>query len=189
MKRKILLLAAFALCAAIVTTGSYAFFRAVGTGHNVITSGRVGIAILNKLGLGVPSALVEDFPEGGMKLLPGDTVYNSISVRSTEEEPIWVRVKAEVVTGRQGLRPGTLLTLDLNTEKWVAGSDNYYYYKESVPAGAATEPLIRSISVSGEMGDAYQGCAIGLEIMAEAVQQANNPAPNGDVTAVAGWPN
>jgi len=188
MKKKLLVLAALAMCAAIITTGSYAFFRAVGTGHNIITTGRVGIAILNRLGLGGSSALVEDFPEEGVKLLPGDTVYSSVSVRSTEEEPIWVRVYVNIAASGS-FDPQPFLILDVDTVNWIAGGDGYYYYKEPLQKDAATEPLIRAISVSGEMGDAYQGCAIGLEIMAEAVQQANNPAPNGDVTAVAGWPN
>jgi predicted ribosomally synthesized peptide with SipW-like signal peptide len=188
MKKKLFVLAALAICAAIITTGSYAFFSTKMTAHNVITTGKVGVAILNKLGLGGPSALVEDFPEGGIKLLPGDTVYNSISVRNTEEEPVWVRVHVDTVASGN-FDPAPFLTLDLDSVHWVDGGDGYYYYKEALIKDAATEPLLRSISVASSMGDNYQGCTIGLGIAAEAVQQANNPAPDGDVTAVGGWPN
>lgn len=73
-------------------------------------------------------------------------------------------------------------------EDWVLGDDGCYYYKEALAPGKSTTPLMEEVRFAPEMGNPYQGCTAYVTIHAQAVQAANNPAPDGDVTQIPGWP-
>ena len=77
MRKKVLLLLAAALCMAALTTGTLAFFTDEETAHNVITSGGVNIAIVEKQAVPGMDGTTElkDFPENGITgIMPG-SVY------------------------------------------------------------------------------------------------------------------
>lgn len=190
MKKKILVLAAVAICVAIAATGTLAYFTATGTARNVITSGGISIAIEEKTQSG--GALV-DFPaEGITGVMPGTSVSKIVKVKNTGASEAWIRVKVESsITSADGQSlPGTLRggisVMEFKTlSGWTKGADGYYYYNKPVASGKATTELLKEVTFAPEMGNEYQGCTAQLLISAQAVQTANNGTK---VTEAKGWP-
>ena len=77
-----------------------------------------------------------------------------------------------------------MVVLDINT-KWTQGTDGYLYYNEALQPGAKTEPIFTSVTFKPEMGNEYQNATVTVDVMAHAVQTANN----GSTAMTAnGWP-
>lgn len=53
------------------------------------------------------------------------------------------------------------------SDKWVKGSDGFYYYTHQVAAGAVTENLIGAIA---SLGTAPSGYSLNVRVMASAIQ-------------------
>ena len=101
MKRKLLILSVLVICVATLAAGTLAYFNAEDTAHNVITSGGVGIQLIEKTKSG--DTLV-DFPEDGLSgILPGTSASKIVSVENTGSADAWIRVKVEMtITGSDG---------------------------------------------------------------------------------------
>lgn len=193
MKRKLLILSALVICVATLAAGTLAYFNAEGTAHNVITSGGVGIQLIEKTKSG--DTLV-DFPEDGLSgILPGTSASKIVSVENTGSADAWIRVKVEMtITGSDG----EALPLEIGGadsvipvitftpgESWTLGEDGYYYYNAAVASGKSTETLFEEVYFAAQMGNEYQNCTANLVVTAQAVQTANN----GDsALTAAGWP-
>lgn len=193
MKRKLLILSALVICVATLAAGTLAYFNAEGTAHNVITSGGVGIQLIEKTKSG--DTLV-DFPEDGLSgILPGTSASKIVSVENTGSADAWIRVKVEMtITGsdREALPleiGGADSVIPVITftpgESWTLGEDGYYYYNAAVASGKSTETLFEEVYFAAQMGNEYQNCTANLVVTAQAVQTANN----GDsALTAAGWP-
>lgn len=199
MKKKVLLLASLAICAAIVASGTLAYFTAEETAHNVITTGSVGIELVEKTK--DDSGTEIDFPAEGISgVMPGTSVSKIVSVKNDGEAEAWIRIwvntaisdeekqvclPLEIEVGGETI---PVITLDTDGEKWTY-EEGYYYYNKPVAPGASTGTLFETVKFAPEMGNEYQNCKVLIDVAAEAVQTANNPIPDGgDVTDVKGWP-
>lgn len=207
MKRKILLVASLAICVATIASGTLAYFTAEGQAHNVITTGKVGIELVEKTKS--DSGAEIDFPEEGISgVMPGASVSKIVSVKNTGDAEAWIRVWVNVAISESGdpiSNPtiknlplqiekadgtmGDVVTLDFDSEKWIY-KDGYYYYIDPVDPGKSTDTLFENVTFAKEMGNEYQNAVILIDVSAEAVQSANNLIPtDGDVTDIKGWSN
>ena len=191
MKRKLLLFSAILICLAISVSGTVAYFTAEKTAHNVITSGYIDIELVERSR--TSDGTLVSFPEEGIaNVMPGASVSKLVSVRNAGSREAWLRLGAQVriisKTGQelpvqlQGGVPAVSYTVD--SGKWIL-HDGWYYYEDEIGPGEITEPLFKEVSFSSEIGNEYQGCKAYIEIVAQAVQTANN---GGIVMEAVGWP-
>lgn len=187
MKRKLLLLSVMVICIAIAAAGTLAFFNGDATAHNVITTGKVGITV-NEYSKYDPDKRVK-YENNQTGIMPGTTV-DKIVVVSGEDgtADAWVRVKftksIQLAAGKQGEVNLDLIELNIDTSKWEL-KDGWYYYKEAVKANQEAAPALLSVQFDATMGNTYQGATATVDVLAQAVQCANN----GDTALTAsGWP-
>ena len=104
-------------------------------------------------------------------------VKKDVSVENTGDTDAFIRA-ALVITWKDAagnVAPQTPVantdyTISLNTresDKWIAGTDGYYYYKNSVAPGHNTDVLINSCEPEGA---GLSGYTLHVEIIADAVQ-------------------
>ena len=93
MKSKLLGIAVILIAIAISAAGTYAYFTAEVDTRNVITSGAVGITVLeyqeDENGGWV------DYPDEAVSIMPGSKVSKIVTVRSDEQDA-FIRAKVEV---------------------------------------------------------------------------------------------
>lgn len=194
MKKKVLLLLVVALCMTAFTTGTLAYFTGEDTAHNVITSGGVNIAIVEKQAVQGEDGMTEiDFPKNGITgVMPGTTVSKIVKVQNTGASEAWIRVKVDagITSAPTEQNPnGTALNTsvmeyDIPINDWEK-KDGYYYYKQPVASGELTAALFNAVTFSKDMDNTYQNCTANIGISAQAVQTANNGAT---VLEAKGWP-
>lgn len=197
MRRKALLMAAIVLSLALVSAGTLAYYTDRETAHNVITSGAVDISIVEKTR--TADGQLVDFPAGGISgILPGATASKIVTVANIGPGAAWVRARVTItITTPDGETLSPLI--EVGQEKlpvattpigsdWTLGADGCYYYTKTLSPGESTTPLMQEVRFAPEMGNPYQGCTAYVTVYAQAVQAANNPPPNGDVTEIPGWP-
>ena len=178
MKRKLLLLSVMVICIAIAAAGTLAFFNGDATAHNVITTGKVAIALHEK------DADGNKF-EDKTGVMPGASIDKFVTVENTGTAPAWIRVKLTPTITLDannptklpdGEKPNTSLVqlVTDTTGAWVY-SDGYYYYTEKLEAGKTTNPaVLTKVTFDVAMGNAYQGATATVDVLAQAVQCANN---------------
>ena len=193
MKKKILALALGAISLSMLVHGSLAYFTAEDTAHNVITSGGVDIEIVEwTLDNGILVPFPKDEP---MRVMPGVTASKIVTVENKEEEA-YIRARfavtvknaaGEVMELDEATRT-SIIQIATNDDYWLEDETdgNWFYYKDAVGTGIATEPLLREVVFSAvNMTNEYQGCTVEIDVDAQAVQVANNGT---DVLEAAGWP-
>lgn len=203
MKKKLLSVTVVAICLAILGYGTAAYVTDGVRAHNVITSGGIGIELVEKT---VENGAEVDFPRDGISgVMPGTEVSKIVTVKNTDSGDAWLRAKVEstIRSAAQQELPKTIavgqtsvdvLTLDFNIAVaeggyWIDGGDGFYYYSVPVRAAESTSALFRTVSFAKEMGNEYQNCKVFIDVTAQAVQSANNPIPDGgSVTDIKGWP-
>ena len=187
MKRKLLLLSVMVICIAIAAAGTLAFFNGDATAHNVITTGKVGITVNEYSKYDSDGRVKYENEQTG--IMPGTTV-DKIVVVSGEDgtADAWVRVKftksIQLADGKQGEVNLDLIELNIDTSKWEL-KDGWYYYKEAVKANQEAAPALRSVQFDATMGNAYQGATATVDVLAQAVQCANNGT---SAQTASGWP-
>lgn len=183
MKRRVLILSALALLAALFAAGTIAYFTAEGQAHNVITTGGVDIAVQEWADEDKTQPFQD--PTG---VMPGTTVTKIAEVKNTGAADAWVRVQVtQSIQRDKELYPNDgLVTLDYNTTDWTRGEDGYFYYNKVLKPGEVTEPIFTNVAFSGAMDNAYQGAQVVVDVAAQAVQTAHNGST---VTDAKGWPN
>ena len=182
MKRKLLILSVLAICIATLAAGTLAYFTSEGKAHNVITTGGVEIAVQEWADEDKQTPF-EDL-EG---IMPGMTVTKIAEIKNTGASDAWVRVKVEKNIQLQGEgKPDTgLVELTLNTADWTE-KDGYYYYTKVLKPGEVTAPIFTAVTFKPDMGNEYQNATATVDVVAQAVQTANNGET---VTDAKGWPN
>ena len=195
MKKKVLLLLVLALCLTATTAGTLAYFNDDVTAHNVITSGGVNIAIVEKQAVPGNDGTTElkDFPKEGITgVMPGTSVSKIVKVKNTGASEAWIRVKVDagITSAPTGQNPNgaalstSVMAYDIQSNDWEY-KDGYYYYKQPVASGELTAALFNAVTFSKTMDNTYQNCTANIEISAQAVQTANNGAT---VLEAKGWP-
>ena len=187
MKRKILCLSVLAIMLAILAAGTLAYFTAEGRTRNVITTGSIKISVVEQQL--VDDKLV-DYPNETIKnVMPGAEISKIVTIKNTGSSEAWIRVKVDKSITRvdNGKADTSLVLLDFDTDNWVE-KDGYYYYIKPVPAGEITTALFNTVTFDPQMGNEYQNCEVSINVIAQAVQTANNTPADGDVLKVAGWP-
>ena len=189
MKKRILLIAAIALCFSILTGGTLAYFSALDVARNVITSGGVEIRLIEKH---LVDGVLQDYPGEPIRVMPAASVSKIVSVENADE-PVWVRMNYTMTfydsEGEKMDVPAEelkkLVIIEPDSSSWTE-KDGWWYYNEAVKTGKTTEPLFEEVRFSGpDMGNEYQRSTVVIDVNAQAVQQANNGS---NVTEALGWP-
>lgn len=189
MKKKILYIAAVVLCLSLIGGGTYAYYTAADTARNVITSGGVDIAI--EEWQQTPNGLIP-YPSEPIEVMPATDVSKIVTARSTDGQ-CFVRMQLELTLHRADGAEMELAAEDLekvirltmNTEDWTQ-KDGWWYYGSALETGEATEPLMTGVSFDGpNMTNEYQNCTVTINVVAQAVQAANN---NTSALEAIGWP-
>lgn len=187
MKRKLLLLSVMVICIAIAAAGTLAFFNGDATAHNVITTGKVGITVNEYSKYDSDERVKYENEQTG--IMPGTTV-NKIVVVSGEDgtADAWVRVKftksIQLADGKQGEVDLDLIKLNTGAN-WIDGKDGWFYYNAPVKANQEAAPALLSVQFDATMGNAYQGATATVDVLAQAVQCANNGT---SAQTASGWP-
>lgn len=193
MKKKILFVAAVVVCIAIAAAGTLAYFTSRTTAHNVITSGKIEINLVEYTLDADGSTQPWDDLTG---VMPGETVSKIPHVENIGSEA-WIRVipvvsvyladgtRVEGNTFTLGGETHDVIQIDLNTSDWTKGADGYYYYNTAVATGSKTTDVFTTVTINPLLPNEFQNCRIEIDIAAEAVQTANN----GETALEAdGWP-
>ena len=182
MKKKILLVTAVVICLAIAATGTLAYFTAEDMAHNVITTGGVEIAVQEWADEGKTKPF-----ENLTGVMPNTTVTKIAEIKNTGASDAWVRVKVEknIKLQGEGTSDTSLVELTLNTTDWTE-KDGYYYYTKVLKPGEVTAPIFTAVTFKPDMGNEYQNATATVDVVAQAVQTANNGAT---VMDAQGWPN
>lgn len=184
MKRKLLLLSVMVICIAIAAAGTLAFFNGDATAHNVITTGKVAIKV-DEYAKYDPDER-EEFTNNQTGIMPGTTV-NKIVVVSGEDgtADAWVRVKfVTKVTAADGTELNAdKIQLTTGTE-WTY-KDGWFYYNAPVKANQEAAPALLSVEFAATMDNTYQGATATVDVLAQAVQTANNGT---SAQTASGWP-
>lgn len=187
MKRKLLLLSVMVICIAIAAAGTLAFFNGDATAHNVITTGKVGITV-NEYSKYDPDERVK-YENEQTGIMPGTTV-DKIVVVSGEDgtADAWVRVKftksIQLADGKQGEVDLGLIKLNTGAN-WIDGKDGWFYYNAPVKANQEAAPALLSVQFDATMDNTYQGATATVDVLAQAVQCANNGT---SAQTASGWP-
>lgn len=182
MKRKILILSVLAILVAILAANTLAYFTADTKAHNVITTGDVDIVLQEW----ADEARTKKF-ESPVGVMPGAEVTKIVEVKNAGTGTAWVRVELDVTvwseSERKSLSPDHV-KLDINTTDWTYDGE-YYYYNKPLAPGETTEPLFTTVSFDDQMGNDYQNAKATIDVIAYAVQSANNGE---DALSANGWP-
>lgn len=181
MKRKLLILSVLAICIATLAAGTLAYFTSEGKAHNVITTGGVDIAVQEWADEGRTTPF-EDLTG----VMPNTTVTKIAEVKNTGASDAWVRVKVEknIKLQGEGTPDTSLVELTLNTADWTE-KDGYYYYTKVLKPGEVTAPIFTAVTFKPDMGNEYQNATATVDVVAHAVQTANNGT---SALTASGWP-
>ena len=176
MKRKLLLLSVMVICIAIAAAGTLAFFNGDATAHNVITTGKVAIKVDEYAKYDADKTVKRvKYQNEQTGIMPGTTV-NKIVVVSGEDgtADAWVRVKfVTKVTAADGTELNAdKIQLTTGTE-WKY-QDGWFYYNAPVKANQEAAPALLSVEFDADMDNTYQGATATVDVLAQAVQCANN---------------
>ena len=182
-QRLISLICLVVCCAALIASGTLAFYSAEETAKNVMTTGKLDIDLKEETDGGQP------WPEKGFEnIMPGMDVTKVVYGDNTGTMDVWLRVKlVKIITPAEGVEAELnfeKITLDINTADWTE-KDGYYYYNKALRPGEKSVPLFTNVHFGAELGNEYMNAKAEIEVTMQAVQ-ANN---NGDSALTAtGWP-
>ena len=184
MKKRLLIVSALVLVLAILGTGTLAYFTSSATAHNVVTTGGVGITLVEKM-LDADGKEVDFTNQNG--IMPGQSVSKIVRVLNNAEKSAeaWIRVKVEKAVTVDGKElDASVITMNFNTTDWTE-KDGFYYYNKALKPGEKSVPLFTKVHFSDELGNEYMEAEIVIDVTMQAVQAKNN----GDSPFTAtGWP-
>ena len=193
MKKKILVLALAAVFVSLLALGSAAYFTVEGRASNIITTGKVDMALHEmQLVPGADGQLVEDeYPDQPITgVMPGRTVSKIPYVVGQEgTQPFYTRVKVSVNVTSAEKEPldARYITLNYDETNWEQGADGWWYYRGEIGPGNRAA-LFTQVTFDPAMDNTYQNCSVQIDVSAQAVQVKNNPVPADGYTAITGWP-
>lgn len=183
MKRKLLILSLLVILAALTAAGTLAYYTDSARTHNVITSGKVNIDLLEW----ADEARTKPFKDK-QGVMPGKKVTKIVEVKNTGTGAAFLRLYVEknVYGADQKPMKSDPVSLNFNDTDWTySESEGYYYYNRPLEPGKTTEPLFTAVTFDPLMGNEYQNASAHVKVIAYAVQSANN----GDSPQAAkGWP-
>ncbi len=188
MKHKLFVVALCLVLACLFAYGTIAYYSVDTTATNIISAGTLSIDLLEN-GIAVGSELEDGSVFNGIAVtgfMPATSVDKKVEVKNTSSKAqAWVRVKIDMAFDNADTGLSTdVFTFDIDEDNWKADGD-WYYYAEKLDAGKATPPLFTKVNLDGTAGNDYQGSELTVDIIAQAVQAANNGAAYGEA---AGWP-
>lgn len=197
MKKKLLILALIIILITLVGFGTLAYFTTEGRATNVITTGTVELTLTEMQLVSVEgengqAELKEQaYPDETITgIMPGTKVSKIPYIENTGTADFYARaraVKTVVAADGETELPNDVVSLNIDSEKWIAGDDGWYYYNELLKPG--DKPAFFSeVAFAGSMGNEYQNCTVTIAVDAQGVQTKNNPIPEGGVTEIPGWP-
>lgn len=175
MKRKLVLTSAVVLILALLAAGTFAYFTKDARATNVITTGTIDITLNDEIRGGEKT-------DTGWTLsgvMPGQAVEKTVSITNNGSAEAWLRVKLAVrVTVDGEEMPLTFgdgqSVLQFETgDGWLA-QDGYYYYRNATKSGDTTGELFHGLKLNPLLPNAYQGCTVTVDVLAQAVQVKNN---------------
>lgn len=116
------------------------------------------------------------------KVLPGTEVNKDAKVVNTATYNQVIRVKFEKKWTKTNDKDLSLDFIELKYQntttsneanKWIEGTDGYFYYNGVVPAGGATEYLLDSVTLSSQANNDYKDAKYDVIVHAEGIQAAN----------------
>lgn len=174
--------ALIAVMVTLLSRGSLAFYSALGTATNVVTSGNIQLLIHETTDQG------KEFPEEGVFVVPGDIVSKKVTVESDCDHPFYLRVKILYGIQNETLSAKECFKLNIDEENWLL-HDGWYYYKGIVQPGETTPHIFSHVEMVGAKIDkSYIGKTLTLTVEAQAVQSENNPLTDGNYYTAQGWP-
>jgi len=174
-KKAILILTIIAMTASLAVAGTLAWFTGEARVANVFNAGSVDVAIYENGDLVDEESLTfDDY------FVPGDTKEKVVTFKNTGKSNAYVRVKVTpswtVADGENALSADNVV-IDYNTENWVSGSDDWYYYDGILGSGDVTSPFFNTVYFQpGEDDNNYQNAVLTVQIDVEAIQAANDAA-------------
>ncbi len=181
-KLKLAVVALAAALAAFMGQATLAYYQAVGTATNVVTSGNIRFIIHETTDQG------KEFPKEGVYIVPGDVVSKKVTIENDCGHPFYLRVKPVYGIDSGELSAEDCFKLNINEEQWEY-YDGWYYYKATVDPHETTSQVFSHVEIVGaEMDNAYLGKTLTLTVNAQAVQSENNPITDGHTYTASGWP-
>ena len=170
---------------ALVAAGTYAATTREAKARNVITTGKIDIAIEER---GSASGSYAD----PIAVLPGVTVDKAAALCNVETvQPAYVRARVDVeirdiVNWPVSVTPEELASILVlpRGSGWVE-KDGWLYYEKALRPGQTTEDLFSSVTFAAEMPNKFQNCTAAITVTAQAVQVKNNGE---SVFEALGWP-
>ncbi len=166
MKKKIIVLLSIAICTLVIVIGAtFAYFTSEDSVVNVFNTGSI-------------NAIPEEEVDGTTKKVwVKNTGDNDCLVR-VSITPRWIDSEGNPWAGdinKVTLNFTNLITEanDNNTwneEKWIKGSDEYYYYTSILPTGKITSELLSSVKLVDNIPDEYKDKTLKIDVKVEAVQ-------------------
>lgn len=124
--------------------------------------------IINAVTVGQNVTAIEEDYEPPASMQSGQVYTKEVTVRNVKGSDCYVRVFAEASDPYMA----SGITLDINTDDWTAKqADGYYYYKNKLRAGQATEPLFTQVKALKDLSE-FQ-----LIIYSESVQAYGSSSP------------
>ena len=189
MKKRIFALAVVLTSLSILASTTLAYFTDIGSARNVITSGGIGIQVIEQQLVG---GTLQPWPETPVPVMPGTTVSKIASAKNLEQ-PAWIRMNYTVtvydasgkVMDVSAEELAKVILIEPDSAAWTQ-KDGWWYYKTAVNTGETTAPLFEEVVFSGpHMDNKYQNCTVTVDVTAQAVQKVHN----GDTVMDAqGWP-
>lgn len=189
MKRKLLYIAAVLIVLSLIAGGTLAYFTAEDTARNVITSGGVSIALVERQRV---DGRLHAYPDGPMRVMPGTTVSKIVTVEGIDHSA-WVRLRYEVSAYNAEGEPLSVsaaalkraVVIEPDAENWTRRGE-WWYCNVPLAEGEESAPLFESVVFSAaNMGNEFQGTTVTVDVTAQAVQRENN----GQTALKAqGWP-
>lgn len=181
VSRRLLGVLAAVLCVcALAVGGTMAFFTAEETAYNVITTAVLDMELVERTAGG------ELWPKDGISgVVPGMEVVKEPYVENRGGVDFYTRLSVEMrVTGEGGKELSTrYITLNYDRKNWTE-KDGWFYYNRPVAPGGETKPLFTKVKFDEEMGNAYMGARVEIDVVAQAVQSRNNGT---DALTATGW--
>lgn len=122
-------------------------------------------------------------PGEAIKVMPGYEISKTVTARNVGTLPLYVRVKldteivlAENARGRESEIDLSLVSCNINEEKWELLDDGYYYYRSALTVGSEATPLFTTVKFSEMMGNLYKDGTVNFKVRMEIVQANNNGA-------------
>lgn len=189
MKKRIFALAVVMICLSILASTTLAYFTDTAMARNVVTSGGVDIAV--EEWQETPNGLVP-YPSQPIAVMPATSVSKIITVRSREAQ-CFIRAKLnftlkdadgkEIELSVDAM--DKIIHLAMNRSDWTE-KNGWWYYGGTVDTDGVTKPLMTGVLFDGpNMTNAYQNCTVTIDVVAQAVQAANNAA---SALEAQGWP-